>query len=130
MRLFWIPPKGPPFVCFDILQHNGCQKIPKGPPSTFVGTVVYICRHCDTVEKSHFKNFSEFFLKISQGSPFNFFHISQPTGVSQSRKGPPFIILSLRYSADFGRSRLVLIGVNTMIYRLLFYLYYTENRFN
>ena len=36
-----------------------------------------------------------------------FFHILQPTGVSQSPKGPPFTILSLRYSADFGRSRLV-----------------------
>ena len=23
---FWIAPKGLPFVCFDILQHNGCQK--------------------------------------------------------------------------------------------------------
>ena len=49
---------------------------------------------------------------ISQGSPFNFFHILQPTGVSQSPKGPPFTILktshflSLKYSADFGSSGL------------------------
>ena len=48
MRLFetfWIAPKGPPFICFDILQHNGCQKIanffgkffhvPKGSPLQF-----------------------------------------------------------------------------------------------
>ena len=39
MRLFWIPPKALPFVCFDILQHNESQKIPKGPPFTFFGTV-------------------------------------------------------------------------------------------
>ena len=38
-ELFWIPPKGLHFVCFDILQHNGCQKIPMGPPFTFFGTV-------------------------------------------------------------------------------------------
>ena len=47
MRLFvfCIAPEGPPFICFDILQHNGCQKIAKGPPFTFVGTV--------TLQKSH-----------------------------------------------------------------------------
>ena len=46
-EIFWIAPKGPPLICFDILQHNGCQKIPEGPP-------FYIFRHCDTVQKSHF----------------------------------------------------------------------------
>ena len=29
---FWIAPRGPPFICFDILQHNGCQKFPKISP--------------------------------------------------------------------------------------------------
>ena len=48
------------------------------------------------------------FLKSPKGPPLTFFHIVQPTGVSQSPKGPPFTILSLRYSADFGRSRLVI----------------------
>ena len=38
-EVFWIAPEGPPFICFDILQHNGCQKIAKGPPFTFFGTV-------------------------------------------------------------------------------------------
>ena len=53
--------KGSPFFYFDILQHNGCQKIPKGPP-------FYIFRHCDTVQKSHFlKSFGKFF-KV-KGSP-------------------------------------------------------------
>ena len=48
MRLFenfGLQPKGPPSICFDILQHNGCQKFAKGPP-------FYIFRHCDTVQKS------------------------------------------------------------------------------
>ena len=36
-EVFWIPPKGLPFVFFDILQHNGCQKIPKvNPPFTIL----------------------------------------------------------------------------------------------
>ena len=34
-----LTPKCPLFICFDILQHNGCQKGPKGPPFTFFGTV-------------------------------------------------------------------------------------------
>ena len=38
-EVFWIAPEGPPFICFDILQHNGCQKIAKDPPFTFFGTV-------------------------------------------------------------------------------------------
>ena len=91
--------KGSPFVCFDILQHHGCQKFPKDPP-------FYIFRHCDTVQKSYFKFFLGNFHKFLKGPLF--FHILQPTGVSQSPKGPPFTILSLRFSADFGRSRLVL----------------------
>ena len=40
---FWIAPKCPPFICFDILQHKG---FPKGPP-------FYNFWHCDTVQKSH-----------------------------------------------------------------------------
>ena len=45
-EIFWIAPKGPHFICFDISQQDGCQKIPKGPP-------FYIFRHCDTVQKSN-----------------------------------------------------------------------------
>ena len=74
--------KGPPFNFFHILQPAGVSQSPKGPP-------FYIFRHCDTVQ-------------------FIFFHILPPAGVSQNPKSPPFTILSLRYSADFGRSRLVL----------------------
>ena len=62
---FWIAPKGPPFICFDILQHNRYQKISKGPP-------FYIFRHCDTVLKSHFKKKLKNFLK-SKALPFKNF---------------------------------------------------------
>ena len=83
-EVFWIAPEGPPFICLDILQHNGCQKIAKGPP-------FYIFRHCDTVQKSHSKNFFGKFFHVSKGSPLRFFsNFLQPAGVSQSPKGPPF----------------------------------------
>ena len=101
MRLFetfWIAPKGPPFICFDILQHNGCQKIAKGPPFYIFGTA--------TLFKNLIKkNFLGGFFISPKGPPLQFFFIFlQPAGVSQSPKGPPFSILSLRYDADFGRS--------------------------
>ena len=77
-------PKGPPFICFDILQHNGCQKISKGPP-------FYIFRHCDTVQKSDFlKIFWEMFSSPQRVPHSIFSQILQPAGVSQSPKGPPF----------------------------------------
>ena len=63
---FWIAPKGPPLICLDILQHNGCQKIAKGPP-------FYIFWHCDTVQKSHFKKFFGKFFHVPKGSPSIFF---------------------------------------------------------
>ena len=62
------------------------------------------------------RRFFEFFLLLEKflmspkGSPF---HTLEQTGVSKSTKGPPFYnfknfaLLSRRYSADFGRSRLV-----------------------
>ena len=66
MRLFLDCTRGSPFLCFDILQHNGCQKIAKGPP-------FYIFRHCDTVQKSHLIIFLENFFMSPKGPPFNFF---------------------------------------------------------
>ena len=73
---------GLPFVSSDILQHNGCEKIPKGPPFTFFGTV--------TLFKNLVLKFFRKFFKISQVFPFNYFHTLQPTGVSQNPKGPLF----------------------------------------
>ena len=62
---FWIAPGGPPLICFDILQHNGCQKIAKGPPFTFFGTVTLF-------KNLILKNFWEIFSCL-QRLPFNFF---------------------------------------------------------
>ena len=77
-EVFWIAPEGLPFIYFDILQHNGCQKIAKGPPFTFFGTVTL------------FKNLIKNFFMSPKGPPFNFLNFLQPAGVSQSPKGPPF----------------------------------------
>ena len=86
MRLFfetfWIPPKCLPFVCFDILQHNGCQKIPKGPPFTFFGTV--------TMFKNLILKFFSKSLIFFKGPPLIFFHTLQPTGVTKP-KAPPLL---------------------------------------
>ena len=88
MRLFetfWIEffsPKGPPSIFFDVLQHNGCQKIAKGPPFTFFGTV--------TLFKNLIKNiFWEIFSCLQRVPPSIFLNFLQPAGVSQSPKGPP-----------------------------------------
>ena len=98
--------KGSPFICFDTLQHNGCQKIPKVHP-------FYSFRHCDTVQKSHLKKVS--FSKFPNGPPSVFFiFCNQLVQITSSQsnqltnpKESPFSILSLGYSADVGRSRLV-----------------------
>ena len=71
MRLFetfWIAPKGHPFICFDILQHNGCLDIEKSqrvPPFTFFGTV--------TLFKNHEKKFFWEIFSCLQRVPPSFF---------------------------------------------------------
>ena len=89
----------PSFV--SILCNNECQKIPKGP-------LFYIFRHCDTVQRSHFKFFRKF-SKISQGSVLLSicFIFCNQLEFHKAQKVASFTNLSLRYSADFGRSRLV-----------------------
>ena len=64
-EVFWIPPMGLPFVCFDICNTMDVKKISKGPP-------FYIFRHCDTVQKSHFNFFSEIFYYLAR-LPLYFF---------------------------------------------------------
>ena len=73
-------------------------------------------------QNSHFlfRKFSRKFLKIffmsPKGPSFNVFDILQQTGFEKVER-PPFTILktlrllSLRYSADFRRSRLVCTGM-------------------
>ena len=76
------------------------KKSQRVPPLTFFGTVTLF-------KNLLFKIFWGEFFQVPKGLAFIFFHILQPAGVSQSPKCPPFTIFSLRYSADFGRSRLV-----------------------
>ena len=86
MRLFetfWIAPKGHPFICFDILQHNGCRKIAKGPP-------FYSFRHCDTVQKSHFEKFFGKFFHVPKGSLHFFFIFCSQLEFHKARRVPPF----------------------------------------
>ena len=76
---FWIAPNGPPSFVSLFCNTMDVKKYQRVPPFTFFGTV--------TLFKNHiFKKILGNFLKS---------------------KGPPFTILSLRYGADFGRSRLV-----------------------
>ena len=86
-----------PDLARNLFEHLRKRMTLKGPLFQFF-------RHC-----------ANFFSKIlfpSKG-PFIFFDILQQTGFSTSPKGPPFYnfknlrFLSLRYSAEFGRSRLV-----------------------
>ena len=71
---FWIEifsPKGPPFNFFDVLQHNGCQKIAKGPPFYIFGTV--------TLFKNLIKNFFwEIFSCLQRVPPSIFYNFLQP----------------------------------------------------
>ena len=85
MRLFetfWIAPKGHPFICFDILQHNGCRKIAKPSPPlfTFFGTMTLF-------KNLILKNFlGNFFM-----SPCNFFSIfCSQLEFHKARRVPPF----------------------------------------
>ena len=70
------------------------RKFQRVPPFTFFGTVTLFKNH-------NIKFFLGNFFKSLKGPPFNFFIFCHQQRV------PPFTILSLRYSADFGRSRLV-----------------------
>ena len=76
------------------------KKSPMVPPFTFFGTVILF-------KNLILKFFWEIFSSHQSAPPSILFHILQPAGVSKSLKGPPFTILSLKYSADFGCSRLV-----------------------
>ena len=73
--------KGSPLNFFHILQPAGVSQSPKGPPFTFFDTVTL---------------FNSFFFIFCHQLEFH-----------KTQRVPPFTILSLRYSADFGRSRLV-----------------------
>ena len=68
----------PPFNYFDNLQHNGCQKISKGPPLTVFGTV----------KKSHYLIFPRKFSNVFKGCPFNFFMFCNKLEFQKTEKVP------------------------------------------
>ena len=93
-------PKGTPFNFFSDCATNWRFTKPKGPPFTLFGTVTL------------FKNFIfKIFSSLQRVQlTLQFFHILQPSlEFHRPQRVQPFTILSLRYSADFGRSRLVLV---------------------
>ena len=71
------------------------QKIPKGPPFTFFGTV----RLTGDLKKNFEKIFGKFFPQFSV--------FLRAFVVSSCRKSSFRVLLSLRYGADLGRSLLV-----------------------
>ena len=91
-----------------------CQKAQRVYPFKYFGTMrlfkILILRLF--FENFKFQRKIEFFF-VSKGSPLHFFDILQKTGFSKNPKGALFTVLktlrflSLRYSADFRRSRLV-----------------------
>ena len=114
MRLFFefsFVAKRSPFKFFDILQQTEVSKSPKGLP-------FQIFRHYETFKiliffpKISTKKFSNFF-KCLQRPSFIFLIFCNKLDFRKAEIVPPFTILktlrflSLRYSADFRRSRLV-----------------------
>ena len=66
------------FLPFDIFQHNGCQKIPKGPPFTIFGTVTL------------FKNLIKNILRSPKGLSLFFFSNFATNWSFSKPKGSPF----------------------------------------
>ena len=108
MRLFWKfldCTKGPPSFVSIFCNRMDVKKIAQGPPVKFFGTMRLF-------QNSHFSFFFSKIIDNSKGSPFNFLIFCNKLDF-QKPKGSPFTILktlrflSLRYSAEFGHSRLV-----------------------
>ena len=91
---FFYCSKGSPINFLILGNRMDVQKIPKGPPFTFFGTMRLI-GDFKKIEKKFGKKFSSYigFLRAF--------------AVSSCRKGGFRVLLSLRYGADLGRSRLV-----------------------
>ena len=110
--------RAPPSSFSDILQQIKCQTAQRVSPFMYFGTMrlfeILIFRFFSKVKKIRK------FLSQRVRPPFNLFDILQQTGFSKSSKGPPSTglktlrFLSLRYSADFRRSLLVLQAFRSM----------------
>ena len=95
-ELFWIPQRiSSPFVSIfcNTMDVKKSQRVH-----------FHIFQHCSITS---FLNIFRKFLKISQGSALIFFICCNQLESHKAQRVPPFTILSLRYSADFGCSRLV-----------------------
>ena len=94
---FFLSPKGHPFKVFDILQQTDFLKSP-----------FQVFRHYGA-QKSHFR---EYISMSPKCPPSIFFIFCNKLDFRRTERVPPFTILnnellSLSYSADFTRSRLV-----------------------
>ena len=104
------------------------QKVSPSFVSVFCNTIMskiqrvplYFFRHCDTVQKSHFQNFFGNFQKSPKDPLFNFLIFRNQLEFRKAQRVPPSTILSLKYSADFGRSRLVMRYSSTVSYTDIF----------
>ena len=88
----------PSFV--SIICNTMDVKNPIGPPFTFFGTVALF-------KNLNFIFFSEKFQNSLKGPFLIFFIFCNQLEFHNAQRVAPFTILSLRYSADVGRSRLV-----------------------
>ena len=101
LKFFGLHQRVPPSFVSIFCKTMDVKISQRVPSFTFFGTVTLF-------KNLILKNFSGNFF-MSPKAPLQFFHFLQTAGVSQSPKGAPFSILSLRHGADFGRSRLVII---------------------
>ena len=103
-EIFWIASKGPAFICFDILQHNGCQKIPKGPLLHFSALW-----HCSKI--SFFWNFFGKIFKVTKGSPLQFFSCFATSCSFTKPEGSPLLhFLTLDIAPTLAVLGLFLVG--------------------
>ena len=105
-----------------LLQKNGCSKNPKGPPFTFFGTI-RLTGH----QKNSKKNFKKKLWKKFKKTHFFHYFLHAGTVEKNTWHSEVFLlVLSLRYGADLGRSRLVSFSADSvtlngpLFYNLLF----------
>ena len=101
LKPFELHQRVPPSFVSIFCNTVDVKKSQRVPPFTFFGTVTLL-------KNLNFKNFLGNFFKSSKGPPSFFFIFCNQLEFHKARRVPLFTILSLIYSADFGRSRLVI----------------------
>ena len=87
LKLFGLHQRVPPSFFSTFCNTMDVKKIPKGPP-------FYIFRHCDTVQKSHFKNFLGNFFKSPKGCTSIFFSYFATSWSFTKPEGSPLLQFS------------------------------------